>query len=214
LPNLNLNNLISDTLATLHSDTLANLVFTSDPEITRVANDELRRLAQRFGLFVARDESIFVISAQATYRAPSNFLDGIYMALEGVPLRPTSRSELELRDTNYQTTLATATNPVQYWYTDRQGQNIIGLYPVPGVLDDDKLLEVIYHEYPCNLDEAHVSTLIETPAVLGDLLKLVMIRESYAKESDFQQVDVAATLKRVIQEVYDKATAQYWGTSQ
>ena len=211
---LNVNTLIANIIRTLHGTSLSDLIFWSDATLTRFLREALMRHSQQIGGFVARDiTSVSLVNGTATYSLPANHLDTIHVALGGTTLLPSSTSELELRDDAYQTTAATTNSPVTYWYEDKAGANVIGLYPVPasgaGAGSD---LEVIFHQDQCGIDEAHTNTSITAPAILGDYLELKVIERAYSEEGDGQQVEVgqaagqiAGLMEQALQGYFDVA---------
>lgn len=198
----------------LHAVSAADVVFTSDAELTRIIADRLKALAERFGIFVARDTtSITLVAGTALYQTPPDHLDTIHVAINGVPLIASSTRELEAGDDAFQTTQSSATNPIQFWYEDEVGANTIGFAPVPSALDVGKVIEVIFHTYQCDLDEAHTNVTIDAPLFVGDLLEFTAVAESYQAESDFQMPEVSQAALQLVA-VYEQAIGGLWGPSQ
>src|SRR5271168_1244737 len=192
MPTLSVETLIAEILPLLHTDTAADCIFTSDAELTEEFQNGLKRLGQEYALFVQRDTtSIVFVSGTSIYSVPADYAAAMHVAYQGKLLIPSSTKELEALDDSWQTTEATAQNPVSRWYSDKIGLNNIGFYPTPAAADVGLSPEIIFLAYPCNLDDAHESTAINTPTVVGDLLELQVLAESYRKESDFQLPEVA-----------------------
>jgi hypothetical protein len=207
---LNVNNLIANLLPPLHSDTLANLVWWTDGELSRFFDEAVKSHARRHGVFVKRSiTAITLVQGTAVYDAPTRHIDTMHVALAGVALIASSTSELELLDDAFKTTQSTPT----HWYSDREGQNKIGFYPVPDALNAGLLPEIIYHDYPAELDEAHVNTVVPVPTPIGDYLEAQVLRAAYNKESDAALPEVAQNLSELIR-LYENVILQLWGESQ
>jgi hypothetical protein len=130
-----------------------------------------------------------------------------------VALSASSTNELELLDENYQATQADDDHPILYWYEDKSGQNKIGVYPVPAAADAGNTLEVIYHQYPTTLDEAHSNTTITVPTPIGDYLECVVLGEAYGKESDGRMPETSAAMKQLAA-LYEEVILDYYGEAQ
>lgn len=207
---LNVTTLISNLLGPLHSDTTGNLVFWSDGELTRFFDEEVKAHARKHGVFVVRDTtSITLVQGTAVYDAPARHVDTMHVALDGVPLVASSAGELQLLDDAFKTTQGTP----QYWYADGEGQNRIGFYPVPNLAAAGKHPELIIHEYPADLDEAHDNTAIPVPACTGDYLEAVVLGEAYGKESDARLPETSAGMK-TLAKLYEQLSEHLWGTAQ
>ncbi len=207
---LNVNNLISDLLAPLHSDSTANLVWWTDAELSRFFDEALKSHARRHGVFVKRSvTAIALVQGTAIYDAPTRHIDTLHVALAGVALIASSTSELELLDDAFKTTQGTP----QYWYSDREGQNKIGFYPVPDALSAGLLPEIIYHSYEPELDEAHANTAVNVPAPIGDMLEAMVLSAAYSKEGDAALPECSENLKQLIA-LYDQIVVNLWGVAQ
>jgi hypothetical protein len=191
---ISVNDLISNLLGPLHSDSAANLVWWTDAELTRFFDEAVKSHARKAGVFIVRDiTSITLAQGQAVYDAPARHISTLYVALDGVPLIPSSSSELELLDDAYKTTQGTP----QYWYADKEGANKIGFYPVPNLAAAGKHPELIINQFPAVLDEAHSTTTIPVPACTGDYLEAVVLGEAYDKESDARMPETANGMKQL-----------------
>ena len=212
---LNVTTLIANCWPALHAASAADVVFTDDPIITRAIADCLKRLAQQFGVFVVRDVGTVLVQGTAVYNAPVRHVSTLHIAIleTGRPLIPSSTKEQELRNGTFATTQATATAPIRYWYSDKIGINKIGLSPVPGLLDVGNHLEVIFHQYPCNLDPAHLDPNIRAPKWVGDYCEAVALSEQYSKESDFQIPESAQGYKQLAM-LYEQLIPVSWGRAQ
>lgn len=177
----------SDLYIQLHSTSQNDAIFVSDDEIEKVIADRLTDLAMQHGLYIVRDVTfITLVAGQAIYDLPPRHLSTLHVALNGSPLIPSSTAEIEGRDAAFETTAATAQRPIARFYEDKSGFNQIGLHPVPAAADAGNKLEVVYAQYPCEIDEG-----IEGPRFLCDLLELLALGDLFSRESDFQQPESA-----------------------
>lgn len=207
---LNVTDLITNLLPVLHAPDRASLVFWTDAQLTRWFKDALIRHAQRFGVFVKRDAiTVDLVEGVATYAAPPNLCDVMHISLNGVPLVASSTSRLELLDDAFQTTQGTP----RRWYPDRIGANRIGVYPVPDAAVAGQTLEIVYHEFPCNLDEAHTNVDVEVPPAVGRLFELQVIGEARGAESDAAMPEVAASARQ-ISGLLEQVVGVYYGEAQ
>lgn len=193
----------------LHAVGESDAVFVDSAELERVIADRLKDIAKQYGVYVTRDIAfITLVAGQALYNLPPRHLSTLHVSLNGRPLIASSRAELEARDLSYTTRAATVANPVRRWYEDKQTANTIGLHSVPAAADAGSELEVIYHSYPCEVDEG-----IDGPLIIGDLLHLLTLGDLYSRESDFSEPEAAQSAKAVAGLI----TAQFanlWGMAQ
>lgn len=188
----------------LHAIANSDLVFTNDDELKRFLSDCVKRLAEDFGVFIVRNATqIVLFQGQAQYPAPPRHLSTLHISIDGLPLVAASTLELELRDENYLVTQGTP----RRWYQDKIGTNRIGFQPVPDAGSAGKIAEVIYHQFPCSIEDG-----IDTPRVFVDYAEAVAAGEAYMKESDFQIPESAQSFKQLAQ-LFEAAAAQYWNPS-
>ncbi len=191
---LDINDLLSNLLGPLHSDSFANLVWWSEGELTRFFDETVKRLGYRAGVFAARNTNgVTLVAGTATYALPARTIDVLHVSLSGAPLIASSTSELEMLDDTFQSTEGTPS----YWYADRSGLKI-GFYPVPNTAAGGLSPELIIHQLPEELDEAHVVDEVPVPAPVGDYLEMAVLMRAYAKESDAALPEVAANLQQMI----------------
>jgi hypothetical protein len=185
-----LTTLISNVLPLLHATVPAELVYWSEQEIYNWTDEELKLLAKE-GPFVVRD-TVAIVAGTAIYSAPTGHLSTIHVAHNNAPLRPSSTQELELKDPAY----ATFAGTPLYWYVGTYNQ--IALYPVPNAaaIALASTVEVIYHQYPPAPDDLITITL-PVPAVIGEMIEMMVVAQAYAKESDSQVPEIAAHLVEV-----------------
>ena len=205
---------INNLLPLLHADSTANLVHWTDAQLTRWYHDQLIRHAQTTGAFVKRSQVITLVAGQATYPAPTDLLDVMHVAIDGIPLSPSTTTELEALDDGFRTTAATSTSLPSRWYTDKYGANLIGLYPVPAAsAGAGSELDIIYHFYPCGLDAAHTNVTIAVPSPIGVLLDLRVLAEAFGCETDGQMPEVAKAASSIA-DLLNRSTVVYYGPSQ
>lgn len=206
---VSISTILSTTYPHLHSASQSDAVFVTDASLTRMATDQIRRLAQRFGVFIRRSATTVLVTGQATYSAPPRHASTLHVTVDGRPLVASSSAELELRDQAYQTTQSTAAKPISRWYEDKIGSaNRIGVQPVPRAADAGGILEVIYHEWPCSWEEP-----IDAPKLFGDYIELQLIGEAFSIESDFMQSE-SAQAARALAGLIEQATQTYYGVAQ
>jgi hypothetical protein len=208
------NDLLAALYPQLHAEAEADLVFWDNNELVRYMADAQKRFVQKYGVRVVRDvTSIELDQGIATYAAPPRHLSTIHVAIEGRALRASSAVELTRRDRLYQDTESSATSPIRWWYTDTIKHNRIGVYPVPGAVDDGKKLEVIYHQYLCGPDIDLSDAVIDAPLWFGDYMELSALAEAYGREGDGQMVESAQAIRQIL-ELYHMAAEKYWGKAE
>lgn len=210
---INIADLIANIYAFLHATSESDAIFVDDAELERKIADLLSDLAIEYGLFIERDNS-FITLADGTqmYGLPPRHLSTLHVALNGKPLIASSTAELERLDANFGTTSETATvrpGPVKRWAQDKQGFNNITFYPVPAAgISAGLKPEIIYFQYPCSADED-----IDTPKIIGDLLEIMVLENSYKKESDFSCPEIAQACG-ALAGLYFAQIANLWRQSQ
>jgi hypothetical protein len=204
---LNPTTLIANCWPQLHATSAADVVFTDADELLRFLSDAIKSFAQRFGVFVVRHTTRTLGQGTLTYTAPPRHLSTLHVALleTGKPLVASSTKEQEYRSTSYRTTQATAAKPIRWFYEDKEGTNVIGIVPVPGAADAGNHLDIVYHRYPCEIEEG-----IETIKTWGDYLEICALRDAYTADSDFSIPESAQTYDG-ISKIYEKvAEALYF----
>lgn len=212
---LNVTTLISSLWPPLHATDQSNVVFVTDEELTATIADQLKELARNFGVFVVRDIATALVQGTASYPAPVRHVSTLAVSIleTGRPLVASSTKEMENWDRAYESTQAAAATPVRWWYSDKVGVNRIGIARVPGILDAGQHLEVIYHQYQCDLDPAHTVVDIRAPKFVGDYIEVTALAEMYGKESDFQMPESAQSYKQLGM-LYEQIFQSWWGTAQ
>lgn len=202
--------LISNMWPMLHASSEADAVFVTEADLMRYLSDAIKSFAQRFGCFVVRHENRVLVQGTLYYDAPPRHLSTLHIAIleTGRPLVASSTKEQELRSNSYATTQATALKPIRWWIQDKAGVNQIGVVPVAGALDAGNHLEVIYHSYPCEIEEG-----IETTLVWGDYLEAKAMQAAYEPDSDFS-IPEAAQSYAALAALYENVAQSLWGRSQ
>ena len=205
--------MINNLLPWLHAPSTNQLIWWTDAQLTRWFADALKRHAMADGVFVLRHTQT-LIAAMADYPAPPRHLDTIHVAVNGRPLVASSTTELEALDPAFRTTPETTGHLASRWYADRLGANRIGIYPVPAAtFSDGGDLEVIYHGFPCNLDEQHTDTRVEIPDGVGEMIELTVLGEAYGCESDAAMPETAQSARGVAG-LIEQVVHAYWGRAQ
>lgn len=211
---LNVVTLIGHCWPLLHATSASDAVFFTDGELTRSFAEHLKRLAQNFGVFVIRDVvSVILVQGTPTYNAPPRHLSTLHVAVDDLPLVASSTAELELLSETYRVTEVAVDKSIRRFYEDKIGVNKIGFQPVPNAALAGEMAEVIFHQFPCSIDEAHTDVVIDAPAVFGDYLEARVIGDAYARESDLQLPEVAQACKQLAA-LYEAAFSQYWSSAQ
>lgn len=193
----------------LHAASAADVVFFTDAGLTVTLADHVKHLCQNTGITPARDTATVALAAgTAVYALPADCLSVIAVAINGVPLLPSSTFELEFRDP----TLAAASTPqrpITWWYADKIGPANIGFYPVPSAADAGSTVEIVFHNSICNIDAAHTVTTIPLPQVFADWAAMQVLADSYQQESDFRSVDIAQGYSQLASLMFE-AFRKYW----
>jgi hypothetical protein len=194
----------------LHAAAEVDVVFVTEATLLRFTTDALKRLAQNFGVFVVRHTTRVLVQGTLYYDAPPRHLSTLHVAIleNGKPLVASSTKEQELRSTTYATTQASAAKPVRWWIQDKAGVNRIGIVPVPGVDDAGDHLDIVFHSYPCEIEEG-----IETIKTWGDYLEACVLRDAYLPESDFQIPESAQSYDG-LSKLYESVAMSLWAKAQ
>ncbi len=180
--------LVANCWPQLHAEGEADAVFIDEAQLKRDLTDALKDMAQRFSVFVVRHTARALVQGTLYYNAPPRHLSTLHIAIleTGKPLTPSSTKEREFGSTAYATTQATALKPIRWWIQDKHAVNTIGIVPVPGATDAGNHLDIIYHEYPCDIEDG-----IETIKTYGDYLEAKMMERAYEADSDFNMPEAA-----------------------
>lgn len=207
---LDVDDLIAHLWPQLHATSEADAVFVDRDTLVRYISDAIKDFAQKYGCFVVRHANRVLVQGQLYYDAPPRHLSTLHIAIleTGKPLVASSTKEQELRSTSYDTTQATTAKPMRWWIQDKAGVNQIGIVPVPGVADAGNHLEIVYHRFPCEIEEG-----IETIKTWGDYLEACAMSMAYEPENDFQIVETSKSY-RTLADLYEQVAVQYWQKAQ
>lgn len=193
---------IDGILPTLHADARENLAFWTEPDLIEWMDEGLKRLARVAGVFVERDTSITAVPGTAVYPLPERQDATLHVSFGAAPLRPGAMLELEMRDSNFQTTPGTP----DHWYEDGQGWNI-GLTPVPASAET---LPILMTAWPPALDIERKNTVVQGPASLAGYLAMYVLAQAYGREGESEMPDVAQHCAGRC-EMYEQIFAKYYG---
>jgi hypothetical protein len=207
---LDINDLLDNCWPQIHAEGEGDALFVTVDTMIRFFSDALKKLAQRYGVFVVRHIARELVQGQLYYAAPPRHLSTLHIALweSGRALVASSTKEQELRATAWATTQATTLKPIRWWVEDKAGVNQIGLVPLPSATEATTHWDVIYHSYPCDVLDG-----IETIATWGDYLEACVLAEAYIPESDFSIPESAASY-RSLADLFETIAMQYWGKAQ
>ncbi|HTB10938.1 MAG TPA: hypothetical protein VK752_05180 [Bryobacteraceae bacterium] len=199
---------IADILPALGATSLADLDWASNTELYQWADEAVKRLSHRCGVFVERDTSTTTVSGTSQYPTPAGHIDTIHVTLNSLPplpLRATTVAELEALDGNWATTVG----GVGRFSMDADGTGFITLYQVP-VLGGQSLTW-IFHQFPPV--EITTGSTVDVPSPMGDYLAYAMVGEARRKESDRAMPEVAEHCDQMMALMEEVACA-YWGPGQ
>jgi hypothetical protein len=197
---------IDGALPTLHANSRANLAHWTEGELIEWADEGLKRISRLACIFVGRVASTLTVATQATYSLPERHVSTLHVSHITQPLRPANTRELEMRNPQFETTLATEAAPISHWYQDLLGAPKFGVTPVPDVSDEP--LPVIYNGYPVPVDPGQ--SLVAAPAPFKGYLSFYVIWQAYQKEGESEMPDVAAHAKARC-EMYETIFQGYYG---
>jgi hypothetical protein len=198
---------ISDILSSLGATSLADLDWCSATELYQWADEAVKRLSHRCGVFVLRDTSTSLVSGLSQYEVPGGHIDTIHVSLleQALSLRASSVAELEALDGTWSASQGAVTR----FSMDRNGTDFITLYQIPAA--SGQTLAVIFHQFP-PVEIAEGAT-VDVPSPMGDYLAYSMIGEARRKESDRAMPEVAEHCEQMLALMEEVACA-YWGPGQ
>lgn len=198
------NQVITNLLPALHADTVGDLYFWQLPDLIQWMDESVKRLARKASVFVSRSTALTSVGGQAVYDLPAQQQATLRISYLSTPLRPAGTMDLEGRDPAYQTVPGTP----DHWYEGLQGDYTFGLTPVPVVTGD--AIPIIYAQYPPDLDDAQVNTLLTAPYPLVGYLECSVLAEAYGREGEMEMQDLAAHMRSRC-DLYEQTLAQYFG---
>jgi hypothetical protein len=196
---------IADILPALGASSLADLDWASNTELNQWADEAVKRLSHRCGVFVERDTSNVTELNSSQYPVPQGHIDTIHVTLNGLSLRATTVAELEALDAAW----AVTQGPVTRFSMEADGTSFITLYMVPVVVGEP--LAWIFHQFPPVAITG--GTIVDVPSPVGDYLAYAMVGEARRKESDRAMPEVAEHCDQMLALMEEVASA-YWGPGQ
>ena len=199
------NTIITATLPDLHTDSTANLVWWTKAELIQWADEALKRAAQKFCLFLARDVSQTTSAGVGFFNRASRHLATLHVAIGNRSLRASSQQELNAFDSDY---LSTRGDPEERWYEDKMATTT-GYQPLTTVAAAGRTIRALYTEFPAELDTAELNTTIPGPLCFGDYIQNAIRAEANSKESDAAMPEVAKH-DRELMALYESVFSYYW----
>ncbi len=195
---------VADILPALGASSLADLDWASSTELYQWADEAIKRLSHRCGVFVERDTSNTTVSGTSQYPVPDGHIDTIHVTLGTLSLRATTVAELEALDGAWAVTQGTVTR----FSMEADGTDFITLYQVPTT--NGTTLAWIFHQFP---EQIASGSTIDVPSPIADYLAYGMIGEARRKESDRAMPEVSDHCDQMMALMEELATA-YWGPGQ
>lgn len=201
--------LITELLPSLHSTSRANLTFWTEANLEEFIDDGLKRLSRVANIFVERSTANTTVSGTSSYALPSRHNATLHVSFGTAPLRPANTIELEMRDSAYRTVAATSDLPPAYWYEDLEGNEAIGITPVPITA---AALALVCSVWPVEVDTAEVNTLVQAPAPVAGYLAIYALSRAYSREGESAMPDVAMHCASRCQ-MYEQLFQHLWGAA-
>lgn len=194
---------IADILPALGATSLQDLDWASSTELYQWADEAVKRLSHRCGVFVERDTSTSVVESTSQYPVPAGHIDTIHVTLGTLSLRASTVAELEALDGTW----AVTQGPVSRFSMEADGTDFITLYQVP---TSTGTLAWIFHQFP---EEITSGSLVDVPSPMADYLAYAMVGEARRKESDRAMAEVSDHCDQMMALMEEVACA-YWGPGQ
>jgi hypothetical protein len=194
---------IGEILPALGATSLGDLDWASATELYQWADEAVKRLSHRCGVFVVRDTSNVTASNTSQYPVPAGHIDTIHVTLLGLSLRASTVADLEALDANWAVTAGTVTR----FSMEADGTDFLTLYQVPTA---GNTLAWIFHQFPPAIVQGGI---VDVPSPMGDYLAYAMLGEARRKESDRAMPEVAEHCDQMMALIEEVACA-YWGPGQ
>lgn len=204
---INFSVVLGDLIPQLNAAGSNDLIFWTTDELFAWFDEAAQRLARQAGIFVSRDTSLTSVLNQGPYALPANQVSTIQADIGGFVLRPATVQELEALDAAWPTTIG---NPQQFMQ-DKQGLNLIVLYPAPGSSTAGETIGLVIHNFPPTISASNV--FLNAPTVLQDYFKFYALGEARAKECKGAMQEMAQWFQQLTG-LYEQTIEQYWGTAQ
>jgi hypothetical protein len=201
---------IAELLPAFGASSLSDLTWASQTELYQWADEALKRLSHRAGVFVERDTTTNVTAPDGSYPVPAAHIDTIHVALltfnpaAALSLRATTVEELAALDATWPLT----SGAVERFSMDQGPEGFITIYRLPLVSGN---LAWIFHKFPTAIQAGQ--TAIAAPSPIGDYLAYAMLGEARRKESEAAMPEVADHCDQMMALMEEVVTA-YWGPGQ
>lgn len=202
---VSIDQVISDILPALGATSLQDLDWATNTELYQWADEAIKRLSHRCGVFVVRDDvSTTLTIGLSQYQVPPGHIDTIHVTLAGLSLRATTVAELEALDGTWAETEGAVTR----FTMDAIGVGFITLYMIPTAAGT---LAWIFHQFPPA--EITSGSIVDVPSPMADYTAYAMVGEARRKESDRAMPEVAEHCDQMMALMEEVACA-YWGPGQ
>jgi len=130
----------------LNAPDVSSLDSWTEAELYQYAEEALHDIGGKFQLIVDYDETIALVADQALYGLPALHIATIYAAADGAMLNPSSVSEMEALDDQYEEA-ASAAAPT-HWVGNNLGLGFIRIYPPK---NGAGVLVLVFQKHPPDL---------------------------------------------------------------
>lgn len=207
---VNVDTIIGDLIPALGAGSLQDLDWVSEAELYQWADEAIKRLSHRCGVFVFRDTSTSIESGLSPYPVPQAHIDTIHVTLvpvSGAPLslRATTSAELEALDGNWTATVG----PITRFSMDADGTKFITVYMTPMATGGS--LAWIFHGFPAEIESGETAVDVASP--IGDYLAYAMLGEARRKQSERAMPEVADWCDKRL-DLMEQVIEAYWGPGQ
>lgn len=193
---------LPNAMAALQAATAADLDLCTVANLWEWADEELRRLARTFALFVERADGQAAGAGQFVYALPAGHLATLQLEFNGRVLRPANVHELESGDAGWED--ASSFPPTRY-VPDWQGADNVRLYPIPNKAGT---WAVLYELEPPSVSAAQPSAPLAAP--VADIVALRVIAEARRREGDSQMPEAVSACEQLIG-MYEAVMRAYYG---
>jgi hypothetical protein len=203
---------LADTLYRLGFQGLSDMgaePWVSVAELYQHADDAVKKIAYKSGVFLSLDQSITVTAGTAVYELPATHVYTLMAALvpaTGSPqlLRLTPVRDLWALDGSW----STSSGDAKRCSLDAGSVGTITLYPNP--ITGGTLAQVA-EEYPAQIQAG--ATTVALPTVLRDYLSYAMLAGARGKESEAAMPEMAKHYQGRL-DLYEQIIEHLWGAAQ
>jgi hypothetical protein len=183
--------------------------WVSVDELYQHADEAIKKIAYRSGVFLTLDQSVSVVAGTGVYELPATHVYTLAAALvyetgAPVPLRMTPVRDLWALDGTWPTTAGVPTRCSM----DAGSVGTITVYPIAV---DDAEMQQVCEEYPADVMAG--ATTVALPTVLQDYLSYAMLAGARGKESEAAMPEMAAHYRERM-ELYEQVIEHLWGAAQ